>query len=562
MSHAMRELAGGNTEIDIHVSGNYTEVKDMGDAVRVFKANMIRMNRLADEQRKAAAQIQASREAADAANQAKSAFLANMSHELRTPMTAILGYSEMLAEDAEELGQEDFVTDLNKINQSGRHLLALIDDVLDISKIESGKMQAYPEEFDVDTLVEDVGSTAQTLMSNNANHLEIVRNSPLGLAYQDLTKVRQSLLNLLSNAAKFTHDGSVTLSVEQNEHGWLVFRVQDTGIGITVDKLDQIFEEFSQADLSTTRDYGGTGLGLSISRRFARMLGGDLTVRSVLGEGSVFTLAVPSRFSTRAETVEPDQTISVENVQDTVATDPARTVLVIDDDAESLEIISRFLHKGGLQVVAAESGERGLQLARDIKPAVITLDVVMQGMDGWSVLSALKSDPNVKDIPVVMLTIVDDKTRAYSLGATDYLTKPIEKEALQSALLPYFSTDESCSVLLVEDDINSRERIARSLRASGWQVAEAGDGHEALQQLGEAIPRAILLDLMMPGMDGFEFVYQMRANTAWRNIQVIVLSAKTLTDEDKRILSGRVQQVIKKSTCSHEEIVETIESLI
>jgi signal transduction histidine kinase len=303
MAASMRELADGNTGVDIRVSGTHTEIRDMGNAVRVVKANMIRVNRLAEEQRRAATEIRASKDAADAANQAKSAFLANMSHELRTPMNAILGYSEMLMEEAQELGQKEFSRDLQKINQSGRHLLTLINDVLDISKIESGKMSVYPETFDVNTLVDDIGTTAQALVNDRNNQLEIVRDTNLASAWQDITKLRQSLLNLLSNATKFTRDGSIILSVEQNDD-WLVFRVQDTGIGIAPDKLDEIFEEFSQADDSTTRDYGGTGLGLSISRRFARMLGGDLTVRSVLGEGSVFTLTVPLKI---VMTIDPDE---------------------------------------------------------------------------------------------------------------------------------------------------------------------------------------------------------------------------------------------------------------
>ena len=285
-------------------------------------------------------------------------------------------------------------------------------------------------------------------------------------------------------------------------------------------------------------------------------------MRSSVGEGSEFTLSVPSKFVAAAARLEPEQTDSTTAEQDKSVVDPARTVLVIDDDPESLEIISRFLHKAGLEVVTAENGEQGLRLAHAIKPAVITLDVVMQGMDGWSMLSALKADPDLHNIPVVMLTMVDDKTRAYSLGATDYLTKPVDREQLQTALMPYFRDDEACSVLLVEDDIGARQQIARSLKAAGWQVAEAGNGREALERLEVAIPRLILLDLMMPEMDGFEFVHKMRGNTEWHDIPVIVLTAKTLTDEDKRLLSGRVQQVVKKNTCSHEQIIETIKSLI
>ena len=236
-------------------------------------------------------------QSAEAANQAKSAFLANMSHELRTPMNAILGYSEMLMEEAEDAKQDDFIPDLKKINQAGNHLLSLINDVLDLSKIESGKMEAFAESFDVGAFIEQVASTAQPLMPKNANQLMLQRGERLGRAHQDLTKLRQALLNLLSNAAKFTHEGTVTLRVERQsraEDDWLVFSVSDTGIGIAADKLENVFEEFSQADNSTTRDYGGTGLGLAISRRLCLMLGGDLSVTSEPGVGSTFTIELPA----------------------------------------------------------------------------------------------------------------------------------------------------------------------------------------------------------------------------------------------------------------------------
>ena len=520
------------------------------------------------ERQKAEAEILEAKQAADAANQAKSAFLANMSHELRTPMNAVLGYSEMLIEEAEDIGQDDFIPDLKKINQAGNHLLSLINDVLDLSKIESGKMEAFAEVFDVGGLIDQVAGTAQPLMNKNDNKLKIERGEQLGHARQDITKLRQSLLNLLSNAAKFTHEGTITLQVERERTDgveWLTFAVNDTGIGIAADKLDHVFEEFSQADSSTTRDYGGTGLGLAISRRFCQMLGGDLTVASQPGAGSTFSIRLPAELpGAEASQKESPQPIAnvVQESDDVHREKHGSTVLVIDDDTEACEIVRRFLEKDGFNVVTAASGEQGLRLAHEIQPVAITLDVMMPEMDGWSVLRALKADPVLHIIPVIMLTMIDDRTRGYSLGAVDYLTKPVDRGLLHKTLSRYYSADCVSSVLLVEDDIESREMMARTLEKAGWEVSEAGNGQEALDIMSDLQPRLILLDLMMPVMDGFGFLAELRERPEWQQIPVIVITAKDLTGDDRDRLAGRVEEVLEKNAYTREQLLQRVSEAV
>ena len=519
------------------------------------------------ERKEAELILKAAQLAAEQANIAKSAFLANMSHELRTPLNAILGYSEMLMEEAEDLEQEAFLPDLKKIKQAGSHLLALINDVLDLSKIESGKAELFGEEINVSELLDEVTATVAPLVAKNGNSLKLVRDEDPGHVFQDLTKLKQCLLNLLSNAAKFTHDGEVTLRVGREStpgREILVLSVADTGIGIPADKMESLFEEFTQADVSTTRKYGGTGLGLTISRRFCRMLGGDITVRSEPGQGSEFTISVPVALP-GAEAAEPraeEKVAAVVTQNDDAAPAPGRTILVVDDDPEACEIIERFLVRDGFDVVTATSGAEGLRLAHELQPAAITLDVMMPDMDGWSVLRAIKADPHLAEIPVVMVTMVDDKSRGYSLGATDYLTKPVDRGALVKALQRYRCERGSCPVMVVEDDADTRALLARTLQKDGWAVNEAANGREALDLMERRAPGLILLDLMMPVMDGFQFLHELRQHEAWQNIPVIVVTAKDLTPEDQRTLDGRVEQILAKGSYGREQLIQNIRRLV
>ena len=495
------------------------------------------------------------KEDAETSSRTKSQFLANMSHELRTPMNAILGYSEMLQEEAEEEGLDGFVPDLQKIQGAGRHLLALINDILDLSKIEAGKMELYLEDFNVADVVADVAATVQPLIAKKNNTLHVHCPPEIGAMRADLTKVRQALFNLLSNAAKFTEEGAITLDIWE-EGGDLLFAVRDTGIGMTAEQMAGLFEAFSQADASTTRKYGGTGLGLAITRRFCRMMGGDCTVESTPGSGSTFTLCLPS------VVVNPRNAVATGSHEEISGTSAGDVVLVIDDDPTARDLMRRYLTKEGFRPQMAPNGEEGLRLARLLSPVAITLDVMMPGMDGWTVLQQLKAEEQTQDIPVIMLTMVDDKNLGFALGATDYLTKPVDRNRLASLLGRYRCSEGGCRVLLVEDDDPTREMMHALLVREGWRVDEAINGRVALDHLEAELPDLILLDLMMPEMDGFEFARRLRERAEWRDIPVIVLTAKDITEEDRLRLNGYVQNILQKGAWDRDALLGQIKELV
>ncbi len=523
------------------------------------------------ERRRAEEEVAKAREAAETANRTKSLFLANMSHELRTPLNAILGYSEMLQEEAEEQELDEFVADLQKIGSAGKHLLALINDILDLSKIEAGKMELFLESFDLAAMIGEVATTIQPLVKTNANTLNVVLAPELGSMHADQTKVRQGLFNLLSNAVKFTRSGTITVDAGRERmdgREWIVFQVTDTGIGMSAEQLVKLFQDFTQADASTTRRFGGTGLGLALTRRFCQMMGGDVTVNSVAGGGSVFTIKLPAVVRNVEEpAADPGGAVAV--LRDCTGTGegeplPPGTsyVLVIDDDPVQRELMQRFLGREGFHVIPASGGEEGLCLARQVKPAAITLDVMMPEMDGWSVLATLKEDPDLRDIPVIMVTMVDDPAAGIARGADDYATKPVNRGRLSRILKKYTCANPPCSVLVVDDDDAARARTRIILEKEGWKVTEARDGRVAMECMESERPVLILLDLVMPEMDGFEFADRVRRHPEWRSIPIVVVTSQELSGADRRRLNGYVETILQKAGDSPEALLNQVRDLL
>ncbi|HEV7439458.1 MAG TPA: response regulator [Methylobacterium sp.] len=514
------------------------------------------------ERKEAEAEVERARAAAEAANLAKSQFIANMSHELRTPLSAVIGYAEMLGEELEDLGQSELLPDLRKIETAARHLLSLINDVLDISKIEAGRMTVSAETFPVASLVEDVAAATESLVAKKHNRFEADLGPDLGEMHQDQTKIRQCLLNLIGNAAKFTEDGRIGLRVRRHrEEGadWLSFSVTDTGIGLTEAQIGRLFERFAQADESTTRQFGGTGLGLAITRAFCRKMGGDIAVESRHGEGSTFTIRLPAQLSPEDEAVaEAEGAIEAPPIPEHEEHD---AVLLVDDDPAAREILQRFLEREGFRVRTANDGRAGLTLARALKPRAILLDVEMPRMDGWAVLHAVRSDPELAGIPVIMTSVVAEQGLGQALGATDYLVKPIEWGRLKGLMDRYRPEGVEGRVLVVDDDRDARDRLRRTLTRDGWTVDEAENGTAALKRLDAARPSLILLDLMMPEMDGFGFLRALRARSDVGDVPVVVLTAKEITEAEKASLAAQADRIILKGSLSLAEIGRQLRTL-
>ncbi|KAA0255845.1 MAG: response regulator [Acidobacteria bacterium] len=533
-AHALAKLAG-----ELKLSGETME--------ETVRSRTVELNKTADE-------LRAARDAAEAANRAKSAFLASMSHELRTPLNAIIGYSELLMEDAEAAGASDLVPDMRKVHTAGKHLLGLINDVLDLSKIEADKMELYLEVFEVAQVVKDVASTVQPLVEKNGNVLRT--NCPADAAKMraDLTRVRQILFNLVSNSCKFTEKGTITVDVTRKRDpggDMVLFRVSDTGIGMTAEQVAKLFQPFTQADASTTRKYGGTGLGLAITRRLCRMMGGDVTVESEPNKGTAFTVSVPAEVSV-GRTARPGEE-GEEGV--------GPLVLVVDDDPNAHGALRPFLLQEGYRPIFATTGRDGLSLARSRHPAAVLVDLLMPELDGWHLVIQLGSDPELSTIPVIPVTFSKDRSRGFTLGPTEWAVKPSE-ETLRK-LIDQFPCDKPiCPALVIDDDAPTRETHRRILERAGWVVREAENGLIGLTKLSEAVPDLILLDPFMPAMDGVEFLQELRGQPEWRTIPVVLVVQEPPSADVRRRLASSAQRILQTSSVRRRELLADLKSLL
>lgn len=543
---------------------------DMGLEEELDDHNIIAIANLLKDQiakRKSVEQeLVRAKEEAISASIAKSQFLATMSHELRTPLNAIIGYSEMLMEEGELLVVEECLTDLPKILGAARHLLTLINDVLDLSKIEAGKMELHPESFDILHLVDEISSTVAPLLEGHCNKLTVDSTLTSGEMETDLVKVRQILLNLVDNACKFTHEGEIIVSLADEMRGaerWLTFKVRDSGVGMTQEQLSRIFQAFMQADSSTTRRYGGTGLGLAICKEYCRMMGGSLHVESEPGRGSLFTVHLPAKLaphliSSRRLPFVPIERATADRKEEV---SKARTILVIDDDPVVHDLVRKILAKDGYSIVSCLDARTAISMAEQVRPAAITLDILMPSIDGWAILSRLKESPQSCNIPVVILSMVSSKTKGFALGADDYLTKPIDANQLRQVLAKHCKGVRP-DILIVEDDQPTRQMLTRLITRQGWQARSAENGVAALEELQEKIPDLIFLDLMMPDLNGFDLLNRLRASQEYRRVPVIILTAVALTESQRKELNQHVEAVFTKGSVETGELVDQVRMAI
>jgi signal transduction histidine kinase len=531
---------------------------------------------LRDKEQAYLEQLQAEKAAAEAANRAKSAFLANMSHELRTPLNAIIGYSEILQEDVRELDDSaiDLIPDLEKIRSSGRHLLALINSILDISKIEAGTMELSLETFSISALISQLVATIQPLVNQSSNMLEVVCPAALGTMHADLNKVRQILLNLLNNALKFTEHGTIKLTIELIEAAqpqaatdaplpvaFVRFTISDTGIGIHPDQHHQLFQLFEQGDNSATRKHGGAGLGLALSQRFCQMMGGSIEVASTPGQGSMFMVCLPTDVvdhqvtaALATETPIDPQPLTRPNLPE-----QASLVLVIDDDRTVRDLMVETLNRYGYRVVTTWNDEDGMRLARELRPDALVLGMLSASLDGWAMLSSLKADSILSEIPVILTAIANDKNRGFTLGIAEVLTTPADFKRLALLLRQYRTSQQQVMtgrILLIEEDPTTCQIVQRLLEKEGWLVL-TDPPHSRMAAIAQHQPDFIVIDLMPPTRQGLSVIAELRQQKAYHATPVIVITTRDISRDDRIWLNGYVETLFHQDSYSrHHSLTE------
>ncbi|HVA91014.1 MAG TPA: response regulator [Chloroflexota bacterium] len=562
MQILLADLGGANARL----KDQFDQLEQQGAEIQTRNEELARRNTELAAQR---LELAAKNQQVERANRLKSEFLANMSHELRTPLNAILALSQLLIDRLDGELTEEQDKQVRIIHRNGQNLLRLINDVLDLSRIEAGRLDVLPTTFSLQDLLASAEATMHPLLLEKGLPLILDLGPDIGPLHTDETKLKQALLNLLSNAAKFTESGSIRLEARAisltNQQPGVRITVIDTGIGIRAGELETIFDEFHQIDSSLTRRYEGTGLGLAITRHLVGALGGEITVASEVGAGSTFTLTIPASIDPAHQTPAGER--SFESPVTAPGSPPvglseARTVLVVDDDPEVRYILQRYLEGAGFAVLLAASGAEGLRMARDHHPRAITLDIMMPGMDGWDVLRALKADPAIADIPVIICSILDNRELGYSLGAVEYLVKPVARQDVIAAIGRLATAGPVRRVLVVEDDETEANTLRGYLAEAGYEVGLAANGREALLVLSLQPADLITLDLMMPEMDGFALLAELRAEPAYRALPVVVLTARDLSAAEQARLRAGMALVIQKGPQRRELLLRELHRIL
>lgn len=508
-------------------------------------------------------ELRLARDQARDASKVKSEFLANMSHELRTPMNSIIGFTGRVIKKSENKLDTRQLKNLHTVERNAHHLLDLINSLLDLSKIEAGKMEAHAEELELSLLIQEVFGLSQSLLEDKPIVLKMQLPEERAVLHTDSVKLKQILINLISNAIKFTHKGSITVAVKyiEGEEKMVSIRVIDTGLGMDKEVLKYIFDAFRQVDGAMTRKVGGTGLGLAIVSRFSELLGGTVNVDSEADKGTVFEVIIPVNLP--GNKVDELTASRPESPILSMNTDGQETVLCIDDEVDVLDLLSGYLVDAGYQVVTASNPEEGVKIAKTIKPFAITLDILMPHKDGWSVLSELKADEMTCNIPVIVVSFLDDQAMGYQLGAYDYMQKPIKQQRLVSSLDRLVRSSVS-SVMVIDDDAEARELMKQILDDIDMPCEFAVNANDALDKLNnmKTLPAVVLLDLMMPGMDGFELLGLMHEHSDWVKVPVIVVSAKSLEEHEREFLRPRVSSILSKKGLTSEKVLEQLGAVI
>jgi signal transduction histidine kinase/CheY-like chemotaxis protein len=505
-------------------------------------------------------------------NRLKAEFVANMSHELRTPLTAIIGFAQLMQMKHNKgvAIKADVGDGLERILRNGRHLLILIDEVLDLSKIEAGRLTLHLDHFELPEVIEETFAGLESLSIEKNLEYRLKIDGDFPFVFSDAARIRQIVLNLLSNAIKFTENGAVEAELKRSDENDWELTVKDTGSGIKTENIEMIFERFRQVDGSFTRDVGGFGLGLSISQQLAELLGGRITVESEYGAGSIFKLTLPFVAPRAIRTLVENQDVrtnaEVYQSDESESKDERQKILIIDDLPDSTRLLSEMLKNAGYRVSVAHTGAEGVRLARQLNPDAITLDIMMPGMDGWRVLQEMKADPLLAQIPVVVVSIVDNKPLGYRLGASAYLVKPVAPDNLLESLngVVSKSSDNAADyVLVVDDDQGVRELLTTALKQDGFAARSAPSGEIGYAMAQKHTPAAVLTDLHMPGgMSGYELVARLRSQKLTAKTPIIIVTGKDLMPEDRRLISGQIADVIRKGdlllTNLEERLRETL----